>query len=239
VTTVIPIHNEASFLPGAVERLLEELEGVDAAIDVLLVENGSTDETGRIAEALAARHDRVTVLRLPEANYGAAMRAGFRRATGEWVVNFDIDYFSGDFMSAGLALAAEADLVLASKRAPGAEDRRSPLRRLGTFGFNLVLRALFRSKVSDTHGMKMVRRSVVADIEPAVISTLDLFDTELVIRAERAGYRIAEVPARVEELRQARSSYLSRIPRTLLGLWRIRRALTSEGAPRGEERGST
>jgi len=61
-----------------------------------------------------------------------------------------------------------------------------------------------------------------------VISTQDLFDTELVIRAERRGARIAEVPATVEELREARSSFLGRVPRTLRGLWKIRRALSAE-----------
>jgi glycosyltransferase involved in cell wall biosynthesis len=228
VTVVIPIHNEASFLPDAVERLFAELAGVDADIEVTLVENGSTDDTAEVAERLSDRHPRLRVMRLADPNYGAAMRAGFERATGEWVANFDIDYFSGRFLSSALSLADDADIVLASKRAKGAEDRRGLFRRLGTLGFNVFLRVLFRSKVSDTHGMKLLRRHVVAQIVPAVISNLDLFDTELVIRAERAGHRIAEIPARVEELREARSSYLSRVPRTLVGLWRIRWALWSE-----------
>ena len=127
----------------------------------------------------------------------------------------------------------QADIILGSKRAEGSDDRRSALRRLGAWGFDLVLRVLFRSRVSDTHGMKMVRRQVVEEIVPAVLSTKDLFDTELVIRAERAGFRIAEVPARVEELREARSSFVSRIPRTVRGLWRIRRALRREARGTG------
>jgi glycosyltransferase involved in cell wall biosynthesis len=228
ITIVIPIHNEALFLPGAVDRLFAELAGVDADIEVTLVENGSTDDTAEVAERLSDRHPRLRAMSLDEPDYGAAMRAGFERATGEWVANFDIDYFSGRFLRSALSLADEADIVLASKRAKGADDRRTLLRRLGTFGFNVFLKVLFRSKVSDTHGMKLVRRDVVSQIMPAVISNLDLFDTELVIRAERAGYRIAEIPAKVEELRGARSSYLSRVPRTLVGLWRIRWALWRE-----------
>jgi hypothetical protein len=64
---------------------------------------------------------------------------------------------------------------------------------------------------------------------PLVTSTLDLFDTELVIRAARAGYRIEEVPAVVEEQRDARSSFLKRVPRTLAGLLRIRWRLWRDG----------
>lgn len=228
MTIVIPIHNEASFLPDAVDRLLAELTGVDADVEVTLVENGSTDDTAEVAEGLADRHPRLRVIRLDRADYGAAMRSGFERAGGDWVVNFDIDYFSGRFLRAGLSLADRADVVLASKRIRGAVDRRGLLRRIGTLGFNLLLKAMFRSRVSDTHGMKLVRREVVAEVVPSVISTQDLFDTELVIRAERAGFRIVEVPARVEELRGARSSYVARVPRTLVGLWRIRRALRLE-----------
>ena len=225
ITIVIPIHNEAEFLADAVERLITEMAAVDADLRILLAENGSKDDTPAIADRMAQQHERLDVIHLPEPNYGAAMRAGFQQATGEWVVNFDIDYFSGDFLRSALALADEADIVLASKRTEGADDRRGVLRRLGTLGFNIVLKILFQSRVSDTHGMKMVRRAVAVELVPAVISNLDLFDTELVIRAERAGYRIAEVPAVVEELREARSSYLSRVPRTLVGLWRIRRSL--------------
>lgn len=228
ITVVIPIHNEAAYLPEAVPRLLLELDGVPVDSEVILAENGSTDETVRIAQSLASESDRLRVISLPEPDYGAAMRAGFLAATGAWVVNFDIDYFSAPFLREGIALSETADLVLASKRIAGSDDRRGALRRAGTAGFNLLLRLLFRSKVTDTHGMKMVRKEVVEGIVPAVASTLDLFDTELVIRAERAGYRIREVPAVVEEVREARSSFLSRVPRTLVGLIRIRLRLWKE-----------
>lgn len=229
LSVVIPIHNEAPYLPSALSALRAELDALGEPYEVILAENGSTDGTGRVAADLAAADPaHLRVLTLPEPNYGAAMRAGFRAATGRWMVNFDIDYFSGAFLRAALGRTDTADLVLASKRAPGADDRRSRLRRLGTRGFNLLLRFLFRSRVSDTHGMKMVGRPVVEDIVPLVSSTLDLFDTELVIRAERAGYRIAEVPAVVEEQREARSTFLSRVPRTLLGLARIRWRLWRE-----------
>jgi glycosyltransferase involved in cell wall biosynthesis len=220
VSVVIPIHNEASTLPQAVPALLTEMAQVDAAFDVTLAENGSTDDTVAVASGLAATDARLRVVTLPEADYGAAMRAGFLAASGDWVVNFDIDYFSGGFVAA--AMATEADIVVASKRVAGASDNRGALRRLATWGFNLLLRSLFRVNVTDTHGMKAVRRHVVADIGPKVVSTQDLFDTELVMRAERAGYRIAEIPAVVIETRQARSGIWSRVPRTLMGLLRLR-----------------
>jgi glycosyltransferase involved in cell wall biosynthesis len=226
LTIVIPVHNEAGFVTHAVERLDGELNGLDFVL--YLVENGSTDGTGAEAEELAARFEWLRVLRLEAADYGAALRAGFSRADTDWMVAFDIDYFSRRFVDEVIARATATDIILASKRDPEADDRRGLLRRLGTRVFNLLLRGLFGSHVTDTHGMKAINRKVLDEVLPSVKSTEDLFDTELVLRAERAGYRIAEVPAVVEEIRPARSSYLKRVPRTLLGLWRLRRALKHE-----------
>ena len=230
VTVVIPVHNEAGILATALGALFGQLESVDADVSVLLVENGSTDDTYRRAVDQTARWPTLTVIQHPEADYGASMRAGFLAAKGSWVVNFDIDYFSGPFLVTVLSEHSDADIVIASKRVTGSEDRRSILRRLGTFGFNRLLRLLFDSSVSDTHGMKAFRADVVAEFAPKVVSRQDLFDTELVLRAERAGRRIAEVPVVVEELREARSAFLKRVPRTLRGLWEMRRLLRAEAA---------
>ena len=220
---MIPVHNEAGFVTRAVRALSNELAGLEFRL--YLVENGSVDGTAAEATSLAAEYPWLEVVSLPEADYGAALREGFRRSDTDWIIAFDIDYFSRAFVDEVLARADQADIVLASKRDPNAEDHRGLMRRLGTRVFNLLLRGLFGSSVTDTHGMKAVSRKVLDHVLPDVKSTEDLFDTELVLRAERARYRIAEVPAVVQEIRPARSSYLKRVPRTLLGLLRLRRML--------------
>jgi len=226
---VVPVYNEADFIPQAVPTLIEQMDSVGERYRILLVENGSTDETAAVAQRVAAGHP-VTVLSLDAADYGAAMRHGFLAADGDWVVNFDIDYFSADFLKRVLTMA-DADLVIASKRDPGSEDRRPLLRRVATWVFNLLLRSILDSKVSDTHGMKAFRHDLVSTLAPSVLSRQDLFDTELVIRAERAGYLIEEVPVVVEEMRVARSSLVKRVPRTIQGMFAIRRTLAGEPLP--------
>ena len=223
---VVPVYNEAEFIPQAIPALIEQMDGVGEPYRILLVENGSTDGTAAVAERVAAGRP-VTVMSLDAADYGSAMRHGFLAADAAWVVNFDIDYFSADFLKRVLALD-DVDLVIASKRDPGSQDRRPILRRFATWVFNLMLRSILDSKVSDTHGMKAFRHDLVSHLAPSVLSRQDLFDTELVIRAERAGYRIEEVPVVVEEMRVARSSLVKRVPRTVQGLFAIRRALDNE-----------
>jgi hypothetical protein len=109
------------------------------------------------------------------------------------------------------------------------------IRRLATLVFNVLLRTILGSTVSDTHGMKAFRSELIDDLSPLVISRHDLYDTELVIRAERSGYRITEVPVVVEELRTARSSLVKRVPRTIAGLFRIRRLLKHPAPSAGEQ----
>jgi len=223
LSIVIPIHNEADFVADAVKELARQVADLEPRPEILLVENGSTDDTRAIAGTFESEVSGLRVLALPEPDYGAAMREGFLAAKGDWVVAFDIDYFSRAFIDA--VLRSEADVILASKRDPEAEDQRTFVRRLGTSVFNLLLRILFGSRVTDTHGMKAIRRTVIEEFVPQTVSSQDLFDTELVLRAERAGATIQEVPAVVEELRPARSSFLKRVPRTLAGLMRLRRLL--------------
>lgn len=221
LSVVVPVHNEAAFLVTALPSLIEAVASVTADAEILVMENGSTDGTAALATELGG--DAVRVVQLPVADYGEAMKTGFELAAGDWIVNVDIDYFSAEFFRA--VLKSDSDLVIGSKRDPASDDRRPAIRRLATTVFNLLLRTLFGSRVSDTHGMKGFRAEVVDEFVPVTVSRTDLFDTELVLRAERAGRRIEEVPVVVEELRAARSSLIRRVPRTLRGLLRIRRIL--------------
>jgi glycosyltransferase involved in cell wall biosynthesis len=224
LTIVVPVYNEADFVPVAIPKLVAEVESVGAPYTIHVVENGSSDGTADVAKK-AAGDANVIVSSLPSADYGAAMRHGFLEADSDWVINFDIDYFSADILRRVIDQPDDVDLVIASKRDPNSEDRRPPVRRIATLVFNMLLTLILRSRVSDTHGMKAFRSSLVSDIAHQVVSTEDLFDTELVVRAERAGYRIVEVPVVVEEIRAARSSLVKRAPRTIAGLFRMRRVL--------------
>jgi glycosyltransferase involved in cell wall biosynthesis len=225
VSIVVPVHNEAEFIPMGLPRLVEAAHSVYPGAQILIMENGSTD--GTAAAARLAAGDAVEVIELPTPDYGGAMREGILAAAGDWVVTFDIDYFSAQFLEDLSSLTSSADVVIASKRDPRSEDRRSAFRRFATFGFNLLLRTILGSRVSDTHGIKAFRAEAARSHALEVVSRKDLYDTELVVRMERAGARIREVPVIVEELRPARSSLVKRVPRTVKGLLAIRRALQS------------
>jgi glycosyltransferase AglD len=231
VSVVMPAHNEEGLLDTTLTEVTKALRSRDLGFEVLVVENGSTDATLVAARAFAAEDDSVVVLTRPVADYGEAMRAGILAATGTVVVVFDVDYYDAGFVDLVLPSLTEPGgpaIVVGSKRAPGTTDTRPWARRAITAGFTTMLRFGFGLGVSDTHGMKGMRREVVEPIARRCRNGTDLFDTELVLRADRAGLGVAEVPVTVEERRPSRTPIARRIARTLVGLVRLRVQLWRE-----------
>jgi len=234
LSVVMPAFNESALLQTSVRDVVEGIRGWGVDFEVIVVENGSTDETASIADGLERALVEVRAQHLPEANYGNALRSGLLLASGDVVVTFDVDYYDLHFLKQALGLMDTSShddpvaIVVASKRAVGARDERAPLRRLATAVFDAILRLTFRIRTSDTHGMKVLRRAPLLSFASMCRAGPDLFDTELVIRAERAGMRVEEIPVTVIERRPSRTPILLRVPRTLVGLVRLRLALSNE-----------
>lgn len=211
--------------------ILSAMGSWDGGIEVVLVENGSSDRTWEIISELQRSHPEIRALRETMADYGNAVRAGLLAATGEWAVVFDCDLWDEAFAKAAVT-ALENDprcaVVVASKTHPESSDDRSAFRRAGTRVFTFVVRSMCGLRVSDTHGMKVIALKRCAEQLAACKLVGHVFDTELILRLERDGFTAGELPCRVRELRPARSSYLSRVPSALSDVWRLRRMLAQE-----------
>jgi glycosyltransferase involved in cell wall biosynthesis len=219
--------------------VLDGLSRVHGESEVLIVENGSTDATADIAGRLATSSPMVTVATVNRADYGEAIRQGILRGQADFIALFDVDYYDFDFLERAIALmrgddegGPGPDIILGVKRGVGAHDGRAAIRRWCTAVFAEMLRLGFGLRVVDTHGMKLMRRSAVLPLVHACVSRKDLFDTELVLRAQRRGLSIAEIPVSVRELRPSRSSIARRALRSVLPLGRLRVSLWREAARR-------
>lgn len=231
ISIVMPAYNEADVLEQSVTAVVEAMRERGEYFELLVVENGSTDGTRAIGERLSLEFEEVSLLALDTPDYGRALRAGLLGAKGDIVVNFDVDYYDVDFVDRAREMMDVPDgpvVVVGSKRGEGAKDTRPWSRRLVTYGFSTILKVAFGLHVSDTHGIKTIRREPLRPLAERCRFGTDLFDTELILRAERAGMLTAETPVVVTELRPSRSSILSRIPRSLIGLARLRVALWRE-----------
>jgi glycosyltransferase involved in cell wall biosynthesis len=238
LSVIMPAHNEEEYLRTAVHDVAGALRSRNRTFEVVIVENGSTDATADVARAVTTELPEARALFLSEADYGGALKAGFLDADGDLVAIFDVDYYDFEFLDAALAIIETPggpDIVVGSKRGAGAVDTRTWKRRVVTAVFTTILRVGFGLKVADTHGIKVVRRAPLKDLAASCRYGTDIYDTELILRAERAGLRVQAVPVTVEERRPSRSSIARRIPRTVLALTRLRWALWRERAssPRG------
>jgi glycosyltransferase involved in cell wall biosynthesis len=230
VSVVLPAHNEAELLEVVVTDIVSGLRAWGRPFELRVMENGSSDATAQIAETLGRTNPEVQLHSLGTANYGKAVRRGLLEATGDITVLFDVDYYDLSFLEAAVALLEAAGderpaIVLGSKRAPGAHDERPWQRRAITTAFNVILHRGFGLDVTDTHGIKAMSRERLVPIIRQCELDADLFDTELVIRAGRAGLPIVELPVTVREQRPPRSSVLRRGIRTVGVLRNLRNAL--------------
>ncbi|MBI2895125.1 MAG: glycosyltransferase [Deltaproteobacteria bacterium] len=223
LSVVIPIYNEEGILSSSIAGLREGLDQIGRSYEIILAENGSTDGTREILAGLAARVPEVRWQSTPEPNYGRALKQGILSARGEIVICDEIDICDAAFHRTALDLldSGRADLVIGSKLASGAQDRRPLFRHSASLVYNAVLRVLLGFHGTDTHGLKAFRRTALLDVTHACTTDRDVFASELVIRAERGGVRIVEVPVRIAEKRPPSINLVKRVPHVLGSLGRL------------------
>ena len=227
-SVVVPVFNEEDIVLQSAAQIYDICKRKELDFELIFVENGSEDKTLSLLKTFVSKKEECRLVILDLANYGNALKHGFLNAENQIVISFDIDYFSEDFLEDALELDKKYAAITASKRLVKSDDGRRFIRRLATFIFVTILKLLFKTKLSDTHGMKAVRKSSIINQIDNVVSTQDLFDTELLIRVEKSGNKILEVPAVVNEIRPSVSVIYKRIPRTISSLLKLRAQLSRE-----------
>jgi dolichyl-phosphate beta-glucosyltransferase len=199
LTLIFPCYNEAERLPQTLAAYLAELSRRPGEVEVLVVDDGSTDQTFAVARAVAARDRRVRVIRSqPNHGKGFGVRAGVLEANGELIVFTDADgsYGPGEVARVTAALA-DAPVAIGSRPAGWATG--PPARRLASRLFNRAIQALLGLPFGDTQcGLKGFRRQAALAVFGR--SRLDgfAFDVEVLFLARRLGLRVSEVPVRAE-----------------------------------------
>lgn len=231
ISIVIPIYNEQAILHAAMVDLRERLRPMRWSYEVILAENGSRDETISIAADLAEKYPEIRFFSMGEPNYGGALRRGIELARGEIVLCDEIDLCDADFHRHAVAIlqSGEVDMVVGSKLVRGADDDRPLLRHVASHLYNGLLRAALGYRGTDTHGLKAFRRSALLPIVRDCLVEKDVFASELVIRAYRAGLRVREIPVHVIEKRVPSINLLRRVPNVLESLGKLMWAIRVRG----------
>lgn len=231
ISIVIPVYNEEAILRAALIDLIDQLANMPWSYELIVAENGSTDRTFELATELSMRFEQLVCRHTSEPNYGKALRDGILNARGELVICDEIDLCDTDFYDRALEALEEpsVDFVVGSKAMAGARDERPYHRRLGTRAINGLLRWTLGFRGTDTHGLKAFLREPTQQVARACLVDRDLFASELVIRAQRAGLGVREIPVRVLEKRPPSVGLVRRVPNVLKNLAKLFIAIRIKG----------
>jgi glycosyltransferase involved in cell wall biosynthesis len=219
LSVVLPCLNEAETLATCIKKARGSMEALGVEGEIVVADNGSTDGSQSIAEALGAR-----VVPVPERGYGAALRTGIAAAEGRFVIMADADdsYALDDLGPFVEALRGGADLVMGNRFAGGIEPGAMPAlhRYLGNPVLSWVGRLFFRVPINDFHcGMRGFRRDRIMGLG---LTTVGMeFASEMVVRSAINGLNITEVPTTLKPDGRSRAPHL----RTWRDGWRHLRFL--------------
>jgi glycosyltransferase involved in cell wall biosynthesis len=198
LSIVIPAHNEERRLPATLEQMHAFLQVQSYVAQVLIVENGSQDQTYQIAQEYAHANPQFRVLRETERGKGLAVKRGMLEATGAYRFMCDAD-LSMPLTEINRFLPPARtgfDIAIASREAPGAvRYNEPPYRHLGGRFINSMIRLLVLPGLNDTQcGFKCFRAGVAEDLFRHQTLPGWSFDIELLFIARRRGYKVIEVP---------------------------------------------
>jgi glycosyltransferase involved in cell wall biosynthesis len=225
---VIPAHNEALNLERFVTSFIRNLPENIVLTEIILVENGSTDNTLQACYRLQQRFPKqILVFSIERPSYGEAIKLGMLQSRGTHLSILECDCLNSEFVvdSIGLFQTQKARFIVASKRHPESIDRRPLKRRLLTALYNYFLLVIFGYPGTDTHGLKSIEASCAKQLCELAITSDEVFQTEIVLLGWRLGVEIHERPIRIQETRQVPVAVLYRVPKVLGTVRQLKRSL--------------
>lgn len=202
VSIIIPVFNEEENIRSNIQLLLDQVKGHFKDFELIIVSDGSTDNTLKELKTLTDRSIQVIAL-AKNLGKGAAIRRGFAKATGEYLFFIDggMEIHPKELsIFLGLMLLYNADIVMGSKRHPQSLVRYPIYRRFLSWIYQNMIRLVFKINVTDSQvGMKLFKKNVVMSILPFLEIDRYGFDLELLIFAKMVGYHnFLEAPVRLD-----------------------------------------
>jgi glycosyltransferase involved in cell wall biosynthesis len=198
VSVVFPAYNEVDYLENAVQQASEALNGFAASYEIIIAEDGSSDGTDRLSEDLAQRYVFVRHIHGEKRlGRGTALNNAFRQSRGEVLVYMDLDLATDLKYLKPLveAISVEGfDFSTGSRMLAESKVERTLRRSISSKTYNFLVRQMLGSKLRDHQcGFKAFRREPTLELIKEVGANHWFWDTEILVRAARRGYRIKEI----------------------------------------------
>ena len=229
IQLVIPVYNEENRLGPCLEKLIQFVSTQPEDYRIIVANNGSTDRTCNVAKTWETRSDKIEVVQIPEKGRGRALKLVWSQSQCEILSYMDVD-LSTDLAAYPRMIEAlskgEQDLAVGSRLLSGSKTSRCFKREWLSRGYNFLLKTAFHTHFSDAQcGFKAITRAAAAKLLPMVEDNHWFFDTELLVLAEKQGYRILDCPVHWIENRDSRVKIWRTILEDVKGIARLRRKI--------------
>jgi glycosyltransferase involved in cell wall biosynthesis len=196
---VFPAYNEANVLERTIKKVIKNLESFTDSYEIIIAEDGSTDGTDKLAEQLVKENFHIRhIHRQKRLGRGTALKNSFKQSKGKTLVYMDLDLATDLIHLRELIETISVkgfDLATGSRLLSKSNVSRSWTRNIASSSYNLIVRKLLGSKVKDHQcGFKSFRREPLLVLLDEVDATHWFWDTEILVRANRRGYKIKEIP---------------------------------------------
>ena len=228
VEIVIPVLNEELALPRCIDTLIEFTSGLPQySWKITVADNGSTDRTPQVIAELATKYPNVGTVRLEERGRGRALKRAWLASDADVRCYMDVD-LSTDIKAIPDLVSAIAfdgyDVSIGSRLSKGSEVvGRKFSREITSRGYNMIIKLMFWPPFRDAQcGFKAVSRRAAENLMPIIKDNAWFMDTEMLLLAASAGYRIKEIPVRWVDDPDTRVKVVSTAWKDVKGLFRLR-----------------
>jgi glycosyltransferase AglD len=199
VSVVFPAFNEVDYLDSAVEKTTQALNEFTNSYEIIIAEDGSSDGTAERSEELAQKYPYVRhIHRDKRLGRGTALKNAFKQSYGKVIVYMDLDLATNLRTLKPLveAITVEGyDFSTGSRMLPQSKVERSLRRSISSKTYNFLVRRMLGSKLKDHQcGFKAFKRDPVLQLLEEVDATHWFWDTEILVRAQRHGFKVKEIP---------------------------------------------
>lgn len=223
LSMVVPAYNEAATIADSVSRIDAHLRELGIEYEIILGDDGSVD--GTADTAAAAGVDTLRIVRRPHRGKGAILTAALKETRGRYAgfIDADLEIDIGYLPEFLRAMESGFDAAIGSKNLKSEfQESRALRRRLTTTIYNVLVRTLFRSPLSDHQaGLKLFRGEYLRSILPEIRNEGWLWDTEVLVTYLRAGKTIKEIPVKTEHRREGHVGFVSTSWQMFRDMWRL------------------
>jgi len=202
LTILLPAYNEENNLEKCIDETVTTINSLDYSYEIIVIENGSKDNTFRIAQELSKNYSNIVPIHIDEATVTGAIRKGFELSKGKIVINLDVDLSTNmSYFKKLVEYTKDFDIVTGSRYLDSTLVNRTRDRLFLSVVFNKILvRGFLRSKLKDNNcGFRAFRRQVGIDLYKEVKDNYFFGLVEIMIRAQRNNYKIKEFPVEWKE----------------------------------------